>query len=60
MTDDDRAKFERGAELLKYMQAGKAFDDYWVPIGEGLLAVRRTVVNMLRGSAWPRLPAIPE
>ena len=48
MTDDDRAKFERGAKLLEYMQAGKGFDDYWVPIGEGLLAVRRTVMNMLR------------
>jgi len=47
MTADDRAKFERGAELLKYMQAGKAFDDFWVPIGDGLLAVRRTVVAVL-------------
>ena len=48
MTPDDRAKFERGADLLKYMQAGKAFDEYWVPIGEGLLAVRRTVMAALR------------
>jgi hypothetical protein len=48
MTADDRAKFERGCDLLKYMQAGKAFDDYWVPIGEGLLAVRRTVMAALR------------
>jgi hypothetical protein len=48
MTSDDRAKFERGCELLLYMQAGKAFDDYWVPIGEGLLAVRRTVMTALR------------
>jgi hypothetical protein len=47
MNDDDRAKFERGAELLAQMQAGKAFDDYWVPIGEGLLAVRRTVMTAL-------------
>ena len=30
------------------MQAGKAFDDYWVPIGDGLLAVRRTVMAALR------------
>jgi hypothetical protein len=47
MTSDDRAKFERGCELLLYMQAGKAFDDYWVPIGDGLLAVRRTVMTAL-------------
>jgi hypothetical protein len=48
MTSDDRAKFERGCKLLEHMQAGKAFDDYWVPIGDGLLAVRRTVMTMLR------------
>ncbi len=48
MTADDRVKFERGCELLKYMQAGKAFDEYWVPIGDGLLAVRRTVMEALR------------
>ena len=48
MTSDDRAKFERGCELLLYMQAGKAFDDYWVPVGDGLLAVRRTVMVALR------------
>lgn len=47
MTADDRVKFERGCELLKYMQAGKAFDEYWVPIGDGLLAVRRTVMAVL-------------
>ena len=47
MTDDDRAKFERGADLLKHVQAGKLFDDYWVPIGDGLLAVRRTVMAAL-------------
>jgi hypothetical protein len=48
MTEEDRAKFERGAEKLKYMQRGQAFDDFWVPIGEGLLAVRRTVMHALR------------
>jgi hypothetical protein len=48
MTDDDQTKFQRGAELLKHVQAGKLFDDYWVPIGEGLSAVRRTVVTALR------------
>src|SRR5262245_16060644 len=48
MTADDRAKFERGCDLLKRMQAGKAFDDFWVPIGEGLLAVRRTVMAALK------------
>ena len=47
MTADDRAKFERGADLLKHVQAGKLFDDYWVPIGDGLLAVRRTVMAAL-------------
>jgi hypothetical protein len=48
MTDDDRAKFQRGADLLKEVQSGKLFDDYWVPIGEGLVAVRRTVMTALR------------
>jgi hypothetical protein len=48
MTDDDRAKFERGAAMLKQLQSGRGFDEHWVPIGEGLLAVRRTVMNVLR------------
>ncbi len=47
MTEEDRAKFERGKELLGQVQAGKLFDDFWVPIGAGLIAVRRTVVNAL-------------
>jgi len=47
MTDDDRAKFDRGCEMLKHLQAGKGFDDHWVPVGEGLLAVRRTVMAAL-------------
>jgi hypothetical protein len=47
MTDDDRAKFERGAEMLKRAHAGEMFDTYWVPIGDGLLAIRRTVMNAL-------------
>ena len=47
MTDDDRAKFERGAEMLKHLQAGRGFDEHWVPVGEGLLAVRRTVMAAL-------------
>jgi hypothetical protein len=47
MTADDRAHFERGAEMLKHVQAGKLFDDYWVPIGKGLLAVRRTAMTAL-------------
>ena len=48
MTDEDRAKFDRGAKLLEELQRGKHFDDYWVPIGEGVLAVRRTVMTVLR------------
>ena len=48
MTVDDRALFERGAKLLAHLQAGKGFDDHWVPIGTGLLAVRRTVMAVLR------------
>jgi hypothetical protein len=48
MTADDRALFERGAQLLAHLQAGKGFDDHWVPIGNGLLAVRRTVMAVLR------------
>ena len=54
MTDDDRVKFERGADLLKHVQAGKLFDDYWVPIGDGLLAVRRTVMAALHLKKAPR------
>jgi hypothetical protein len=47
MSESDRAKFERGAECLKRLQEGRAFDD-WVVIGEGLLAVRDTVMKVLR------------
>ena len=46
MTTDDRDKFQRGAELLEQVQSGKLFEDYWAPIGEGLLAVRRTVMTV--------------
>jgi hypothetical protein len=48
MTPEDRVKFERGAELLGRLQEGRGFDDFWVPIGEGVLAVRRTVMEALR------------
>ena len=48
MNDDDRVKFERGCEILSHLQAGKGFDDTWVPIGEGLLAIRRSVMTALR------------
>ena len=44
MTKEDRAKFERGAELLGQLQTGRHFDDYWVPIGDGLLALRNAVM----------------
>lgn len=47
MTDDDRAKFERGAEMLGRLQAGRGFDEHWVPVGEGLLAIRRTAMAAL-------------
>ena len=47
MTVDDRAKFERGAALLKELQDGKPFETHWVPLGEGLLAIRRTVMTAL-------------
>src|SRR4051812_34019729 len=48
MTDEDRAKFNRGCEKLKHLQAGGGFDDYWVPIGQGLLAIRHSVMTALR------------
>jgi len=47
MTDEDRALFERGASMLKRLQAGEGFDEHWVPVGQGLLAVRRTVMAAL-------------
>jgi hypothetical protein len=47
MTNDDRAKFERGVALLKELQDGRPFETHWVPIGEGLLAIRRTVMTAL-------------
>jgi hypothetical protein len=48
MTDDDRAKVARGADMLSHAHAGRQFDDFWVPIGEGLLVMRRTVMAVLR------------
>ena len=47
MSEEDRAKFERGKELLGQVQAGKLFDSWWVPIGAGLIAVRRAVLKRL-------------
>ena len=47
MSDGDRAKFEAGAERLKELQEGRAFDD-WLVIGEGLMAARSTVMRVLR------------
>jgi len=48
LTDDDRAKFDRGCEMLSHLQAGNGFDQHWVPVGDGLLAMRRTVMTALR------------
>jgi hypothetical protein len=47
MFGEDKEVFDRGAELLKEVQAGKQFDAYWLPIGEGLLTVRKTVLRIL-------------
>ena len=47
LTGENQVKFERGAELLKHLQEGRSFDEYWLPIGEGLLAVRKHVMTVL-------------
>ena len=56
MNEDDRVKFERGCAMLKRLHDGNGFDDHWVPVGEGLLAVRRTVLAVLRLTQGPRRP----
>ena len=48
MSAEDLEKFERGKTMLRDIHAGKIFDTHWVPVGEGLLAVRRTVMKHLQ------------